>query len=283
MATTVIKTTFQLKRGSADRWVELNLVLAAGEPGFEIDTNRLKIGDGKTPWTQLPYIGETGIVNALTYADFPKTGTVGVIYKAEKEKSLYQWSSTANSYELLGGNAASGDITIDLELSETSENAISNKAVTNALRALEAKIPNLSYSFGDGLKVEEHNGVQTISVDYEAIKDLIPEIDISGLATKADLEEITQSLYEIQQAIQNLKIPSKLSELENDIGFLTEIPDQYVQRDEITDFATTEYVREQIANASLGGEVDLSDYAKKSDVENALQSFVPTRISYGEF
>jgi hypothetical protein len=57
MAATIVKTTFQLKRGSAARWEELNLVLAAGEPGFEVDTNRLKIGNGETPWNELPYIG----------------------------------------------------------------------------------------------------------------------------------------------------------------------------------------------------------------------------------
>ena len=53
---TVIKTTFKLKRGTSAKWQELNLVLEAGEPGFEIDTNSLKIGNGYTPWNELPYI-----------------------------------------------------------------------------------------------------------------------------------------------------------------------------------------------------------------------------------
>ena len=51
-----IKITYQLKRGLAERWNELDPILEQGEPGFEIDTNRLKIGDGETPWTSLPYI-----------------------------------------------------------------------------------------------------------------------------------------------------------------------------------------------------------------------------------
>ena len=61
MATTTIKTTFQLKRGTSTRWQELNLILAAGEPGFEIDTNKLKIGDGVTPWNELNYICECDV------------------------------------------------------------------------------------------------------------------------------------------------------------------------------------------------------------------------------
>lgn len=47
----------QLRRGTAARWTEVNPVLDAGQPGFESDTHRLKIGDGSTDWNALPYIG----------------------------------------------------------------------------------------------------------------------------------------------------------------------------------------------------------------------------------
>jgi hypothetical protein len=51
----VIKTIFQFKRGSAQAWTDKNPILFAGEPGFELDTGRLKIGNGATPWNDLPY------------------------------------------------------------------------------------------------------------------------------------------------------------------------------------------------------------------------------------
>lgn len=38
----------------------MNPVLAAGEPGFELDTGKHKIGDGKTAWKSLPYKAEAG-------------------------------------------------------------------------------------------------------------------------------------------------------------------------------------------------------------------------------
>ena len=57
---TIISTTFRLKRGLAAKWQELNLVLDPGEPGFELDTYRLKIGDGQTAWNDLPYISYNG-------------------------------------------------------------------------------------------------------------------------------------------------------------------------------------------------------------------------------
>ena len=65
----VIKTTFQVKRGTAARWEELNLILNPGEPGFEMDTFKLKIGDGSTPWKELPYVNDVDISKYVTIAD----------------------------------------------------------------------------------------------------------------------------------------------------------------------------------------------------------------------
>ena len=102
MATQIIKTTFKFKRGTASRWQELNPVLRQGEPGFEYDTNKLKIGDGYTPYNDLPYqTSPEYVVSQPTAATFPLIGEVNVIYKATNEKSLYQWNPSINDYELL--------------------------------------------------------------------------------------------------------------------------------------------------------------------------------------
>ena len=50
---TVINTTFQFKRGLASAWERNNPILAAGEPGWTLDTHILKIGDGVTAWNDL--------------------------------------------------------------------------------------------------------------------------------------------------------------------------------------------------------------------------------------
>lgn len=65
----VIKTTFQVKRGTAARWKELNLILNPGEPGFEMDTFKLKIGNGSTPWKELPYVNDVDISKYITIED----------------------------------------------------------------------------------------------------------------------------------------------------------------------------------------------------------------------
>lgn len=95
--------TIQLKRGLSSSWVKQNPILAVGEPGFEKDTGRLKIGDGYSHWLELPYLGEdgTGIYNAATHLDFPSVGKSNVIYKASDELKLYQWNDNYARYELL--------------------------------------------------------------------------------------------------------------------------------------------------------------------------------------
>lgn len=45
----------QLRRGKAAFWESENPILHEGEPGYERDTRKLKIGDGVTPWRDLPY------------------------------------------------------------------------------------------------------------------------------------------------------------------------------------------------------------------------------------
>ena len=52
----VIKTTFLLRRGTTSAWEKANPILQYGEPGYEKDTGKLKIGDGIHPWNELPYL-----------------------------------------------------------------------------------------------------------------------------------------------------------------------------------------------------------------------------------
>jgi hypothetical protein len=45
----------QLKRGTTAGWRKLKTPLAAGQPGYDKDKHKLKIGDGKNLWSALPY------------------------------------------------------------------------------------------------------------------------------------------------------------------------------------------------------------------------------------
>lgn len=50
----------QVRRKTAAEWTASNEVLLDSEWGYEHDVGKIKIGDGSTPWTALPYFGGEG-------------------------------------------------------------------------------------------------------------------------------------------------------------------------------------------------------------------------------
>ena len=60
-----------LRRDTLGNWQTNNPVLLSGEPGYETNSGKLKVGDGITPWNQLSYYyGATGGIGS--------TGPIGV-------------------------------------------------------------------------------------------------------------------------------------------------------------------------------------------------------------
>ena len=71
-------TLAQLKAKMAAEWTANNPVLAAGVPGFELDTYKFKIGDGSTQWTNLAYFQiSVGSVGWDTRVLFSNNGAIG--------------------------------------------------------------------------------------------------------------------------------------------------------------------------------------------------------------
>jgi hypothetical protein len=54
------QTVIKLRRDTAANWTSVDPILAAGEAGFESDSNKLKIGDGTSTWSQLSYASGGG-------------------------------------------------------------------------------------------------------------------------------------------------------------------------------------------------------------------------------
>lgn len=65
--------TIRIRRGTAANASTNNPVLAEGEPGYEIDTGVLKIGDGVTPWAGLPAITEGVVGTYISRTMLPVT------------------------------------------------------------------------------------------------------------------------------------------------------------------------------------------------------------------
>src|SRR5690606_6707660 len=57
---TTVTIPMQWRNGIAALWTSANPTLLAGEPGYETDTLKYKIGDGATAWNSLPYQAASG-------------------------------------------------------------------------------------------------------------------------------------------------------------------------------------------------------------------------------
>ena len=73
-----VVTQIQIRRGTAAQWTSANPTLAAGEFGYETDTNKAKIGNGSSAWTALSYAisGAAGTVTSITAGTGLSGGTI---------------------------------------------------------------------------------------------------------------------------------------------------------------------------------------------------------------
>ena len=65
-----VKAIIQLRRATEREWIEVNPILRVGEPALSTDVYKIKVGDGKTHWLQLPYLmgsGEGGGEGGIEY------------------------------------------------------------------------------------------------------------------------------------------------------------------------------------------------------------------------
>lgn len=100
----------QFKRATAKAFANVNPVLLYGEPAFEKDTFKMKVGNGITPYNDLPYIGdhsrpEDGKSAYQIWLDEGNTGTVADFLESlvgDPGKSAYEiWLSVGNEGTIL--------------------------------------------------------------------------------------------------------------------------------------------------------------------------------------
>lgn len=65
----------KLRRGTAAQWTSANPTLAEGEAGFEVDTNKLKVGDGINTWNSLEYLTSSASVDFSDYLTISSAST----------------------------------------------------------------------------------------------------------------------------------------------------------------------------------------------------------------
>ena len=162
-----MNSKFYFKRGKAASWTKQNILLGPGEPGFELDTGKLKIGNGVDKWNDLPYI-----VNKDTLPDeiiyyigkqdsLPEEGADGSIcivgediYIRANDKWTKLNTATKGEVEVIKiKDNDDGSLEIDGKKYDTIQEALKN--VTNAEVALPTGlVENLTISAGQTITLD---------------------------------------------------------------------------------------------------------------------------------
>ena len=150
--------------------------------------------------------------------------------------------------------------------------------------ALKSEIPtNVSQLTNDAKYVtEEQSENFALKSEIPSLEDYATKDYVGGKIAEAQLGSGTggDGNVNIDLSVYALKsdIPKKVSQLTNDKGYLTE-------HQSLEGYATEDYVDSKIEEAQLnsGNDIDLSEYAKKTDIPSlegyATEDYVSTKIA----
>ena len=149
-------TKIQLRRDTAANWSTNNPTPSAGEPCFETDTGKLKIGDGITAYNSLPYQGGTSDTVVTT----DTAQTISGVKTFTNDININQWTSGSSSIreahiDLSSGNmneyiSASGTDKIFGMYSASSEGIRIGTSKNDFAQGLSIKPSSLTFKSSDG-------------------------------------------------------------------------------------------------------------------------------------
>ena len=80
MANVTLNSKIQIRNDTASNWVTANPILLKGELGIEIDTSKMKVGDGTTQWTGLGYVSSQVVLNDTAPTTTDKDYEIGTLW-----------------------------------------------------------------------------------------------------------------------------------------------------------------------------------------------------------
>ena len=226
-------TKIQLRHDTSANWAAVNPILSAGELGFEVDTNKAKIGNGIGQYNDLPYVCEEVIKNYNDLQTKPSINGIELVGDTTLDELNIQVKGEYVSAEDLATELAAKASLDDLAKCATKEELDGYATVVALAEGLE-------------LKADKENLADKAETTYV----------VEQLALKAD-KETTYTKEEVDALIptipSELTIPTKVSELENDLGFISAVSEEYITEEELA--------------------TELEPYAKAEDLA------IPTKVS----
>lgn len=172
----------QQRRGTAAQWTAANPVLAAGEIGFETDTNKFKMGNGSSAWTALQYFANAAELAAIIDGAPDLLNTLNELAAAIGDDPAFLTTVATNlsNHEADTTNVHGIANTANLATSQDISNH--NSDTTNV------------HGISDTSELATHTSVQNdISVHNDLTTDVHGISDTSVLATQTDISSLNNS------------------------------------------------------------------------------------------
>jgi len=187
-------TRMQQRRGTAAQWTSANPVLAAGEIGFETDTNKFKVGNGSTAWTSLTYF----VDGSIAFDSAEVTAAINTAIDAVIDAAP-NTLNTLNELAAALNDDSNFAVTVTNSFSSV-QNTLSSQS--NAIGVLQGNVESIANS----LSVTQNN-LNTTNTVIDGLTNSISIINnnISTLETGVtnSINNINGDILEIQNTIAN--------------------------------------------------------------------------------
>lgn len=219
----ILDSQIQLRNDTAAAWKAANPVLLKGEIGIEIDTRKIKIGDGISNWNALRYISDDVVVanNDPTATD--TNHEVGKLWVNQSAKTVFVLIATSESSAVWKRLVTGEEVTIVAEaqtaqrLKEKRTISISGDATGAAQfdgsedAVINLVLPNTGASAGTFTKVTVNEKGLIIKTELLTIEDL-PDLNLAKIkdAGTAAAKNVGTGAGELVALDENGKVPNEL-------------------------------------------------------------------------
>lgn len=202
--------TILLRRGTAAEWVAANPILGVGEPGYETDTKKLKIGNGTDNWNTLPYLaGDSG---EPVIVDEDIDDRVAALLEAGTNVSI-QYDDENNRLVISAASVPTDPLII-------------NQQVDSLLRA--GNYIDLNYNDSDALTISvvgvQPSGSYAQAVHGHPISEIVNlDVALSGKASSVHTHSISDVLL-LQNALDSKQDSGNYATLEDGQVPVSQLP-----------------------------------------------------------
>jgi len=191
----------QIRRDISVFWSNVNPILSQGEPGFETDTGRFKIGNGITSWNVLPYLTsnlEIITANLQNQIDYVKSNL--------NSAALDSLSEIVTAFQAFDANVFANVSTIQTLVANLEINAGVQHTAISMLES-NAGVQHTAISM-----LESNAGVQHAAISMLESNAGVQHTAISMLESNAGVQHTAISMLESNASVQQANITLLLNE-----------------------------------------------------------------------